>query len=515
MKKLRNILIPGFLLFPAAILLAQEKNDKITLSLRNVVDLAIERSSSVKYVQNRNVNYYWRWRNFQASFRPRLTITGDLPNYSHTNNPVIQPDGSIEFKQISRLGVSANLALSQLIPQTGTSIYAATSIYGIQDYFNNTISFSGNPFYIGFMQPVFAYNSSKWARRTEPLIYEEAQKEFIESVEQISYRATSRYFTYLMIQTNYSLAENNLKNSQDNLIIAEVKQSLGQISENDFARIKLSVFNARKALNRAEMELKNADFELKSYISLDQDANIDLTIPIDMTLFHINPGQALDQALENRKETPEFQRRLVEADRELVRARKSNGLNATLRGSFGLSNNADNMAGIYRNPERQRELRLSLAIPILDWGRSASRVKLAESRRDLVLYDVEQDRSDFERGVIVQVEQFNLLRTQIETAFEADQVAENGYLISLRKFQNGEISITDLNISLQERESARRDYVKSIETYWKSYYMIRILTLFDFEFRQKIFYYNPMLKGNFEMVQSTVLGDQGFLFNSE
>ena len=53
---------------------------------------------------------------------------------------------------------------------------------------------------------------------------------------------------------------------------------------------------------------------------------------------------------------------------------------------------------------------------MLDWGRSESQVKLAESQRELVLYDVEQDRLDFERRVVVQVEQFNLIRSQISTA---------------------------------------------------------------------------------------------------
>jgi outer membrane protein TolC len=93
----------------------------------------------------------------------------------------------------------------------------------------------------------------------------------------------------------------------------------------------------------------------------------------------------------------------------------------------------------------------------------------------------------------VEVEQFNLLKDQMNTAKEADKVAENGYNIALKKFQNGEISITDLNISLAERESAKRDYISSLQTYWLSFYTIRILTLYDFKYDQKIFYSNPAL----------------------
>jgi len=468
----------------------------LSLSLRNVVDLAIVQSSSVKYVQNTNVNYFWRWKNYKTSFRPQLTLTGDLPNFNKSTTPVVQPDGSIAFRKVSLLKASSQLALSQSIASTGTSIYAATDLYRVQDFIKNSVEFSGSPFEIGIYQPIFAYNYMKWQKKVEPLIYEESRKQFIESTEQIALQATIYFFRYLRIQTNYTLAENNLKNSTNNLKIAEIRKKLGKISDNDFSRIELSVFNAQKALNRARMDLKNADFELKSYINLDQNKQINLIIPLEMFLFSIDPEKALEEAKANRKETSYFKRRLIEADRELKRAKSNTGLSATLVGSYGLSNSAGSYAGIFDEPDRQQTISVTMRIPILDWGRSASAVKLAESQRELVVYDVEKDIKDFERGVIVQVEQFGLLRDQINTAREADKVAENGYLIALKKFQNGEISITDLNISLSERESAKRDYITAIESYWESYYRLRILTLYDFEMNQKIMYDNPMLNSD-------------------
>ena len=466
---------------------------RVSLSLRNVVDLAISQSSSVKYVQNRDVNYYWRWKNHQTRFRPQLVLSGDLPNFENQTKPITQPDGSIKFNQVTQLETSASLALSQPIPQLGAYVYAASGIVRLQDFNNSTVGFSGVPVSIGITQPLFAYNWMKWTRMTEPLIYEEAQKNFIEDIEEISYTATSLFFNYLKIQTDYALAESNLANSQDNLKIAEVKRGLGNISENDFSRIQLSVFNAQKALNNARINLKNADYELKKYIGLDQDKEIELIIPLDMFLWEVDPDIALKESLENRKESPQFERRLIQADRDLTRAKREAGVGATLSMSYGVSNSAENFGGVYENTEQQQNVRLILSMPIMDWGRSESQVKLAESQRELVLYDVDQDRQDFERGVVVQVEQFNLIRSQIATAEAADKVAEEGYLIALKKFQNGEISITDLNISLQERESAKRDYIRSIENYWESYYLLREITLYDFEFKQKIYYDNPML----------------------
>ena len=466
---------------------------KMNLSLQNVVDLAIAQSSAVKYVQNTNVNYFWRWKNFRKTFLPNLVVSGTIPSYNQSTIPVTQPDGSIEFKAVSNLMTSANLSLNQSIPLTGTSIYASTSASRVQDNYKKQTTFSGNPISFGFYQPIFAYNWMKWSKKTEPLIYNESQKNFVQSIEEIAYSATARFFNYLRIQTDFKLAESALKNSNDNLRIARTKQKLGQISENDFSRIELSVLNAQKALNSAEMQLKNSDFELKSYIGLDQNQGIELQMPLNITLFDIDSKKALTEAKVNRPEPVNFERRLIDADRALTQAKRGTGLSATLSGSYGLSNSGESLPGIYQDPLKSQVLQLTMSVPILDWGRAASTVKMAEAQRDLAQFDVQKAKEDFDRSVIVQVEQFGLLKDQLKTAREADRVAENGYRIALKRFQNGEISITDLNIALSERESAKRDYIGSLSTYWLAYYNLRILTLYDFETDQKLNYENPML----------------------
>lgn len=155
---------------------------KFSLELQDVVSLAIEQSSSVKYAQNQNVNYYWRWRNFKTKNRPQLVLSGNLPNFTQSNVGVTQPDGSLEFKQVTNLSNSARLSLNQSIALTGTYISASTSAIRFQDYNKETVSFSGSPFSFGFYQPIFAINWLKWQQKTEPLVYDEAQKNFIETI---------------------------------------------------------------------------------------------------------------------------------------------------------------------------------------------------------------------------------------------------------------------------------------------------------------------------------------------
>lgn len=493
MKKIR---LSGIIVFSSMMLLSSVKaQDTIqySLKLEDVVSLAIEQSYDVKYAQNQGVNSYWRYKNYKTENLPKLVLSGTLPNFVQSNEAVTQPDGSTLFRPVYSLATSTRLSLNQTIPLTGTYLSASTSAFRVEDFNKKTVDYSGSPLSFGIYQPIFAINWLKWQKMTEPLIYEEAQKNFIETIEEISLNSVYRFFRYLLVQTNYNLAESNLKNSTNNLKIAQTKKDIGSISENNYARNELAVLNAQKALNKARMDLKNADFELKSYIGLPLDKKIDLQMPLDINLFEIDRDIALAEARANRKEGSEYKRRLIDAERNLVSAKRSTGLSATLQATYGLSNNAESFEGIYKETERQQTLSLGLSIPILDWGQSASAVKMAESRRDLVTYDVEKDRTDFERSVVVQVEQFSLLKDQLITTQEADKVAANGYLIALKLFQNGEINITDLNIALSERDNGKRDYIYSLQTYWEAYYKLRILTLYDFEKNHKIGYVNPLL----------------------
>jgi outer membrane protein len=451
------------------------------LTLQQVVDMALQQSPESKNARNRRENAFWNFRNFKTSFRPSLNLNGNLPDFTSTNTPVTQPDGSVIFHNINLSQSSALLSLNQEIAATGATIYAATNLVRIDDFERHTSAYNSSPFIIGLKQPVFGFNNKLWTKRIEPLRWEESQKNYDEQLEQISYTATLLFFDLLSIQTDVDLSQSNLKNSLSNLEIAKENKRLGKISQNDFDRINLSVFNAKKALNRATMELKIAEFNLKSFIGSDQSEEAQLIIPVQIPKLTIDMQTALVQAHTNRKENPQLKRQLLEAERNLTQAKRDNGLTANLNIVYGLTNTGDRIKNLFYHPEVQKMVQLSINIPVLDWGRSASSVKMAESKNELVKYEVDQQSQQFEREIIVQVEQFRLLYEQIETSEQADKVAEDGYQIALKQYQNGNLGIINLNIALQEREQSRRDYINSLASFWKAYYRIRILTLYDFE----------------------------------
>jgi outer membrane protein len=457
------------------------QNAKRYLSLEMVVELALMQSPAAKNAANRQENEYWYYRNFKTSFRPSLHLNGSLPNFISTNTPVTQPDGSVSFRNISLNSSSVRLSLNQEIAASGTEIFAASDIMRIRDFERHTIEYNSSPFIIGLHQPIFGFNNKRWSKKIEPLKWEESQKGYSEQLEKIAHTATMLFFYMLRIQTNVELAQSNLKNSQANLEISQIKNKLGKLSDNNYERIKLSVFNARKALSRASMDFKIAEFDLKSFIGFEQSKAIELLMPQQVPQLVIDAELALQQATNNRKDTPYFKRLLLEAQRDKNQAKRNNGLKTNLTAVYGLTKTGSSLSEMAGKQEIQRMVQLTFNIPVLDWGRSASRVKIAESKHELVKYEVTQLQQQFEREVIVQAEQFNLLYEQIESSQQADIVADNGFVIALKQYQNGNLSITDLNISLQEKEQYKRDYINSLSEFWSAYYNIRILTLYDFE----------------------------------
>jgi outer membrane protein TolC len=81
-----------------------------------------------------------------------------------------------------------------------------------------------------------------------------------------------------------------------------------------------------------------------------------------------------------------------------------------------------------------------------------------------------------------------VLRQQLVVSKKADEIGDRKYEISKNRYLIGKISITDLNLALQDKDIAKRNYVQSLEDFWTTYYEIRRLTLYDFEQNRPLLY---------------------------
>ena len=114
-------------------------------------------------------------------------------------------------------------------------------------------------------------------------------------------------------------------------------------------------------------------------------------------------------------------------------------------------------------------------------------MKTAYANQKLNDYTIAQDEVNFEQAIVVQVSQFDVLLSQIEITKKSDQVAQERYMVSQNRYLIGKIDITNLNIALTEKDTAKRSYLNALRSFWISYYELRRLTLYDFSNRQLLY----------------------------
>jgi outer membrane protein len=103
----------------------------LRLSLKQVVEMAKDNSIAAKQAKTTRETKYWQWRTFKSNYQPQLSLSGNLPGYTKTSTPVVQPDGTILFQPVHYDNSALNLNFSQTITATGASIYGTTQLHSV------------------------------------------------------------------------------------------------------------------------------------------------------------------------------------------------------------------------------------------------------------------------------------------------------------------------------------------------------------------------------------------------
>ena len=107
------------------------------------------------------------------------------------------------------------------------------------------------------------------------------------------------------------------------------------------------------------------------------------------------------------------------------------------------------------------------------------RVKMAQADLEANKARLEQAHETYLQDLATDVQSFNTQAVQCKKALRAQDIANERYDITKRRFEAGSVTVTELNTAWQESESARAQYVRLLQSYWNSYYSLRKSTLYD------------------------------------
>lgn len=461
---------------------AEAQTSNLMFTLEDVINLAKEQSPMAIMAKHRFRSSYWEFRTHKAKFLPALDLSSTIPDLTRSIDRITLPDGSDAFVARKLANSTVDLSLSQNISFTGGSIFISSGLQRIDllGDSDDPTSYLSTPVSIGFRQPIKAHNSFRWEKKIEPLKYEEAKKNYIDAIEQVTQRAVTYFFNLALAQVNLQIAEINYSNNDTLFRIAQGRYNIGTIAENDLLQMELSMLNAGTALNEANIQLEIRKFQLRSFLGYNETVNIELLIPASIPELDVDVAFALEEAKKNSPEILSMERQLIEASRDVAQAKAEKGLTANLYATFGLTQQSSDFEQVYYDAQDQERLRIGLEIPVIDWGLGKGRYRMAQSSQEVIKTNVQQAEIDFEQEVMLQVLQFNLQDDQLRIAAKADTIAQNRYEVTKQRFLIGNVDVLDLNVALTEKDSAKRGYLSALNNYWSYFYNIRKLTLFDF-----------------------------------
>jgi outer membrane protein TolC len=460
----------------------------ITLTLENTIILAGDSSLEAFRSKNIYMSSYWEYRAFKAARLPSLTLNLTPGQYNRTIIKRYDSESNVDiYRPQQAFEAYGGLSVIQNFDLLGGTFFLNTNIDYLRNFGDNTYTqYSSVPIRIGYQQNLIGYNVFKWEKKIEPLKYEKAKKQLIYDLENTAGLAASYFFNLAMAQAEYDLAVENIHNTDTLYFIGEERYKIAAISRSDLLTLKLDRINAVNSFKNADIALKRAMFALTSFLNMDKNTPIRLQLPSYPKSMEIPAEKALEEARNNNPDLLGYKQHILETQQEVDRTRKETMFNASISASVGFNQVAASLSGVYRDPLRQDIISLNLSIPLIDWGVRRGRYNMARNSLNVTEITARQGEMKIEEDVIMTVGDFNIQKDLITSAEEALIIADDAYARTRQRFMIGKADISTLTLSRERQQKARRNYISALENYWVSYYKIRKLTLYDFEYKMPL-----------------------------
>ena len=478
----KPLVIVALLIVLLGTTLSAQQPTKYTLS--DVVKIAQNQSPDALKAKHRFRVSYWNFKIFKADYLPNLNLGATIPNLNRSIMAIQGQDGTSIYTPQSVTNYQVDLSLSQKIGFTGGNIFLSSGLRRMDNFLPDTAttSYLSNMINIGISQPLFAYNPYKWSKHIEPMKYEEARRTYVETNEDVASSAINYFFNLLLAQIDLGIAKKNESNYDTLYRIAQGRYTLGKIAENDLLQLELNLLKAQSSVEKTQLNYENALFIFKSFLRIKNDSQIILTPPSETEYFHVPAQVAIEQAKQNTSTGLAFQRRILEAESQINRAKMDGRFDADIFAMFGLTQTSDNVPDAYKSPLDEERITIGMTVPILDWGKARGKIKLAESNMDLVQTAVDQEKIDFEQNIFIEAMNFNMQKKQLFIAAKSDTVAQRRFNVTQKRYLIGKVNdVLELKNAQIDNDNAKMGYYRALRTYWKSYYQVRKLTLYDFE----------------------------------
>jgi outer membrane protein TolC len=423
-----------------------------------------------------------------ASLKSQFSLLLTPLSYSQSR---VFSDLISDYNSVKKTQTYGSFTIMQPIIWTDATV-SLTNTFGYLDNYSEFATqqkkgFS-NDLAIRLDQPLFTYNRTKLQLKELQLALENAQLNYAIQLLALEKQVTQAFYYVYQQQQSLDIANQAYQNMQKSHEVSKNKVDAGISAREEMFQAELNLATTRSDFENKQVSLETAkdDFKLLIGISLYDDILVMPNIAVDTVAVDIS--FAIDQGLANRMELRQRAINIESSQFDLIQTKAQNEFKGSLGLSFGLFGDNEKFKSVFdkKSLTDNEEVRLSLEIPLWDWGKRKSMIKATEATIETANINLEEEQNNIILDVRKVYRNLLNLQNQIEIARQSVTNAQLTYDLNLEKYKNGDLTGMDLNIYQNQLSEKQLTYTNSLISYKLELLNLKIQTLYDFEKKEAV-----------------------------
>lgn len=456
---------------------------QMMMTIEQALDIAEENNPDLRAAKLNLERYQYNLVAQQASLKSRFSLDLNPVNYSRSR----RFDNRLsQWYTNETLSTSGTFMVSQPILLTDGEI-SLINTFGWQDnestvegMDNQNRAFS-NDLYLRLNQPIFTYNRRKMELQQIEFDYENAGIRYALQRLNTERSITNQFYAVYMAQNNLTISREELVNTEQSFAIIQNKVEADLSAREELYQAELNLANAQSAVEERIVSLENAKDQLKQTLGMPLDAELEVTLEIEVSEVAVDLVQAVQSGLNSRMELRQREIDIKLAELQMIQTKSLNEFKGDISLSVGIIGDHERFSNMYDNPTQNPRVSVSFTVPIFDWGEKKARVKAQRVAQTLAKLEQENLQVDIELNVRQTWRRLENLRTQIDIAEKSVRNAQLTYDLNLTRYREGDLTgmeISQFQMQLSNRKIA---YAQALINYKIELLNLKILTLYDFE----------------------------------
>ena len=140
------------------------------LTLPSAIQTAQQQSYDAMVARLSFMSQYWSYRSFKAELLPAVNLSGNLLQFDRSMVEARNfDDGRISYVENNSMTNSLSLSVDQNIVALGGKLSVQSYLYRLDQFSYDSKIYNSRPIRLRYTQPIRAYNSLKWQKKTAPL----------------------------------------------------------------------------------------------------------------------------------------------------------------------------------------------------------------------------------------------------------------------------------------------------------------------------------------------------------